>query len=149
MEISKTISISPTMINQTDLEKIEKLNDNVLEKVKMELLLDKLDISAELKAFLSYLLDLTVNIGKKIINIGIKLFKTLYYFIKTFSGFSINFILGAILAYTMLQIPVIGGYISSIVLGFSAGNAIYEEMKGDVKEKFEQFWKELKEIWGF
>jgi len=149
MEITKTISISPSEITKKELEKIEKLNDNPLEKSKIEILLDKLDLSAEIKALLSYLLDFSISIGKKIFYIGIKILKTLFYFIKTFKSFSINFLLGAILAYLIAQIPLIGSWLVNIVLGFTVGKSIYEEMKGNVKEKFEQFWNELKEIWGF
>jgi len=148
MEISKIISISPSEITKKDLEKIEKLNDSLLEKSNIEILLDKLDLSADLKALLSYLLDFSINIGKKVFYIGIKILKTLYYFIKTFKGLSITFLLGSILAYLVVQIPLIGSYLVNIVLAFTVGKGIYEEMKGNVKEKFERFWNELKEIWG-
>ena len=149
MEITKVINISPLEITKKDLEKIEKLNDDLLEKNNVEILLDKLDLSAELKALLSNLLDFSVSIGKKVFYIGIKILKTLYYFIKTFKDFSITFLLGAILSYLVAQIPIIGSYIVSLVLSFAIGKGIYEEMKNNLKEKFEQFWIELREIWGF
>jgi len=143
---SNVIVINSDELKKGELEKIEKLNTDI-SNGEVELLLDKLDLSAELKALLSSILNFSVKIGEKIFNIGKKIIQTLYYFVKIFSGFSIVFLLSSILAFLLSHIPIIGNWLMKLVLFFAVGKGILEEIKGNVKEKFKMFWEKLKEIW--
>lgn len=70
--------------------------------------IDRLDVSADMKMLLSSLLDTTIEIGGKIIDLGARVLNFAIELAKAYPGTAFGLITALVISYLISSIPVIG-----------------------------------------
>ena len=94
---------------QVDLaEVIEKINKPNMSKRDIFDFFENIELSADLKALLTKILDVTIQIGDATLHIGKKILEFIYLFVKKFPNTSVGIVVGSVLGMLISSIPVIG-----------------------------------------
>jgi len=86
----------------------EKFNEPLIEKNKLELMIDNMEISAEMKAILKKIATVTINFGKVALNVGLRLLDIIVFLMKKFPNATVGAIVGFLISSLITSIPLIG-----------------------------------------
>lgn len=112
-------------------------------KSKLHDAIDKFNVSAEVKALLFSLADLTIKIGNTSVYIGQKMLELVAYFVKQYPKTTLGLVVGSVIALIINSIPVIGWVAGWIVTPLCLALGLAVGFWGDLQDK--QFEKSIKD----
>lgn len=112
-------------------------------KSKLHDAIDKFNVSAEVKALLFSLADLTIKIGNTSVYLGQKMLELVAYFVKQYPKTTLGLVVGSVIALIINSIPVIGWVAGWIVTPLCLALGLAVGFWGDLQDK--QFEKSIKD----
>lgn len=122
--------------------------NNALPPRKLRDLIERTDLSADMKAIMFDLVDVTTNIAGKAIAIGRKILTVVLEFMKIFPGVAIGVIIALVLTALISAIPIFGGFLASVLssvlllIGVAKG-ALHDLSNPDLNTKIDSFVSSL------
>jgi len=98
--------------------------------------LDNINVSSETKAILNEVKNMVINIGGKLIKIGLKIIETIIFLLKKYPNTVMGLIIGLAFGLLLSSVPLVGWIIGPVVTPLSAalGLAVgYMQDVGNVK----------------
>jgi hypothetical protein len=87
----------------------------ILDRNTINRRIENLDISADMKALFARLLDLTIEVGGKLINLGRRLLTFVFEMAKAYPSTAIGLILALVLSHLVASIPFLGPVLSAFL----------------------------------
>jgi len=112
-------------------------------KSKLHAVIDKFNVSAEVKALLFSLADLTIKIGNTAVYLGQKMLELVAYFVKQYPKTTLGLVVGSVIALIINSIPVIGWVAGWIITPLCLALGLAVGFWGDLQDK--QFEKSIKD----
>ena len=112
-------------------------------KSKLHDAIDKFNVSAEVKALLFSLADLTIKIGNTSVFLGQKMLELVAYFVKQYPKTTLGLVVGSVIALIINSIPVIGWVAGWIITPLCLALGLAVGFWGDLQDK--QFEKSIKD----
>ena len=111
---------------------------------KLDELIERTNLSADMKALLSDIAKITVKVTGKIISIGRKVLSVVFEFVKLFPGITLGVIAALVITAIIASVPVIGGVLagalSSILLLIGVGKgALLDLTNSSLNQKIDNF----------
>jgi hypothetical protein len=120
-----------------------------IDRAMIERRIERLEISADMKALLSSLVDKTIEIGGRIIDVGARIIAFILELAKAYPGIAFGVVAALVLSYLISMIPVIGPLLSPIltplllIVGVSLG-ALDDLTDGGMRAKLQALQTQLK-----
>ena len=118
-----------------DQNALDMLIANGMSKRQIKHMLDNMDISADARAMLHTLIDVTLKTGKVIIRVGQKIIEFVMDFLKHYPHAGFCAILGLILGTLVASIPVIGFVLGWLIQPLFAALGLAIGWKTDLDDK--------------
>jgi len=118
-----------------DQDALDALNESTMSKRQIKHKLDNMNISADARAMLHTLIDVTLKVGKVIIQVGKKILEYVIDFLKNYPHAGFCMILGLILGTLVASIPVIGFVLGWLVQPLFAALGLAIGWKTDFDDK--------------
>ena len=77
--------------------------------------IERLDVSADMKVILSSLVDTTIEVGGKLIDIGARIIAFVFELAKAYPGVAFGVVAALVLSFLISSIPVIGPLLSPVL----------------------------------
>ncbi len=124
----------------------EFANHSELTGEKIKAMIDRLDVSADIKAMLHSFSSATITVGRSIVKIGRKIIDALFSLVKHFPALSFGVLFGLLVGALVASIPVIGALLGTLAttIGLAFGIALgakNELEKNDLGERINSFLK--------
>jgi len=104
----KTNEVIKIETEDLSLEQIETLYKPSAPKSKILNAIDNLNLSAEVKAMLSTIADISIKVGQIALGIGQKILELIILFVKKYPNTAAGLVIGALIGLLISSIPVIG-----------------------------------------
>jgi hypothetical protein len=105
---------------------------------KIKSYIEKLSVSAEIKAVLFKLTKFTIKVGQTLIKIGKKVLEIVVMLASKYKNATLGLIIGALLTFLISTIPLLGpplsGFLGSLLMLFGLGKGLWEDVKKDSPE---------------
>lgn len=114
-------------IMEAALEQAIKETNSALPGRKLDALIERTNLSADMKALLSDLANITLKVGQTVLTIGRKVLTIAFDLLKAFPTITLGAIAALIITALIASIPLFGGVLAGmlssilLVLGISAG----------------------------
>lgn len=111
--------------------------------------IERLNVSADLKVILSSLVDTTIEIGGKLIDIGARVIAFVFELAKAYPGVAFGVVAALVLSYLISSIPLVGPLLSPfltpllLIVGISLG-ALDDLMNGGMRARLSGLEAQLK-----
>lgn len=111
--------------------------------------IERLNVSADLKVILSSLVDTTIEIGGKLIDIGARVIAFVFELAKAYPGVAFGVVAALVLSYLISSIPLAGPLLSPfltpllLIVGISLG-ALDDLMNGGMRARLSGLEAQLK-----
>lgn len=111
---------------------------------KLNELIERTNLSADMKALLSDIATVTVKVAGKLISIGRKILSVVFEFVKLFPGITLGVIAALVITAIIASLPLIGGVLagalSSILLLIGVGKgALLDLTNSSLDQKIDNF----------
>jgi hypothetical protein len=131
-----------------NLEVAIKEANSALPNRKLKDLIERTNLSADMKALLSDITTITAKVAGKIISIGRKILTVVFDLIKLFPAITIGVIAALVLTAIISAIPLVGGVLagalSSILLLLGIGKGALTDLSSpDLNERIQNFVNSL------
>ena len=116
---------------------------------KLSRQIERLNVPADMKVLLATLLEKTVVIGGKIINVGVRIMAFIFDLAKAYPGITFGIIVALVLSFLVNSIPVIGPILTPIltpillIIGITYG-AINDFTNADIKMRLNVISEQIK-----
>lgn len=134
-ETGKRYRIDIPALRQEDLDRMIK-EHSTDEKIKSYI--EKLPVSAEIKAILFKLSKFTITVGQTLIKFGKKVIEIILLLTSKYTNATLGVIIGALLAFLIGLIPFLGAilssFLASLLMLFGLGKGLWEDVKKDSPE---------------
>ena len=131
-----------------NLEAAIKEANSALPNRKLKDLIERTNLSADMKALLSDIATITAKVAGKLISIGRKILTVVFDLIKLFPAITVGVIAALVLTAIIAAIPLIGGVLagalSSILLLLGIGKGALTDLSSpDLNERIQNFVNSL------
>jgi hypothetical protein len=98
-----------------------------LDRAAINRRIDRLDVSADMKSVLSRLVDATIVVAGKLVDIGARVMTFVFELAKAYPGIAFGAVVALVLSYLISSIPVVGPVLSPVltplllIIGISLG----------------------------
>ena len=125
----------------------------LLNRRQLSSLLDQLDLSADVKAILQDLAEITVTVGKRVLQIGRKIIEVALALFRAFANVIFGAIIASVLVMVISGVPALGAllanFVEPILLAVGIGQgALAEIQSGTLGERIDAFVQTLNEAIG-
>ena len=130
------------------LEQAIKEANTALPERKLVALIERTNLSADMKALLSDLAKVTVKVGQKVHSIGRKILTVVFDLIKAFPTITLGVIAALVITALLGSIPFLGGALAGLlssillILGISAG-ALQDFSNPNLSERIDKLLASL------
>jgi hypothetical protein len=120
-----------------------------IDRAALERHLERLEIPADLKALLAKLLETTIRVGEKLVDLGARVLAFILDFAKAYPGITFGVVVALVLAYLISSVPVVGPVLSPIltplllIVGIGAG-ALDDLTDGGMRARLQALQLQLK-----
>lgn len=87
----------------------------LVDKAALKRRIESLDAPADVKLLLDNLLDATLLVSGKIVQIGSKILETIFEFARAYPGITLGVLAALVIAYLVSSIPVLGPVLSPVL----------------------------------
>ena len=131
-----------------NLEAAIKEANSALPNRKLKDLIERTNLSADMKALLSDIATITAQVAGKLISIGRKILTVVFDLIKLFPAITVGVIAALVLTAIIAAIPLVGGVLagalSSILLLLGIGKGALTDLSSpDLNERIQNFVNSL------
>jgi hypothetical protein len=131
-----------------NLEAAIKEANSALPNRKLKDLIERTNLSADMKALLSDIATITAKVAGKLISIGRKILTVVFDLIKLFPAITVGVIAALVLTAIIAAIPLVGGVLagalSSILLLLGIGKGALTDLSSpDLNERIQNFVNSL------
>ena len=136
----------------------ESTFDDVLNRInsstparKLAALIERTNLSADMKALLADLAKITVKVGKAVVAIGRSVIQFVFELVKAFPNITLGVLIALVLTTIVGALPLIGAILTPILtplllaVGIGKG-ALADMAKGDLGEKISNLTKDFKVV---
>lgn len=129
----------------TDAETVEPRIDRGMLARRIE----RLNVSADVKALLSSMIDKTIEVGGKLVNIGARVMEFVFELAKAYPGVAFGIVAALVLSFLISSIPVVGPLLTPIltplllIVGVSLG-ALDDLTDGGMRDRLHGLQARLK-----
>ena len=131
-ETGEIFSIDIPSLQTHDLDRMAK---EYTTDVKIKSYIEKLPVSAEIKALLFKLSKFTIKVGETLIKFGKKILEIAMMLAAKYQHATLGLILGALLTFLIGAIPVLGpplaSFLGSLLMLFGLAKGLWEDLKKD------------------
>jgi len=113
--------------------------------------IERLDVAADIKLLLNHLLETTIAVGDKIVQIGSKIIDFVLDFAKSYPGVTLGVVVALVLAFLVNSIPVLGPVLAPIltplllIIGVGLG-ALNDLTDSSMKLKMSAFVSDIRSL---
>ena len=126
-------------------------SDNALrvDRATINRRIERLNVSADMKVILSSLVDTTIEIGGKLVDIGARVIAFVFELAKAYPGVAFGVVAALVLSFLISAIPVIGPLLSSfltpllLIIGIGLG-ALDDLTDGEMRARLSGLQAQLK-----
>lgn len=131
-----------------NLEAAIKEANSALPNRKLKDLIERTNLSADMKALLSDIATITAKVAGKLISVGRKILTVVFDLIKLFPAITVGVIAALVLTAIIASIPLVGGVLagalSSILLLLGIGKGALTDLSSpDLNERIQNFVNSL------
>lgn len=94
---------------------IDALNSQSFTRKQVHRIIDNMSVSADAKSILNSIVDTSIQVGEKIIQIGKKIFEIVIELLKAYPKASMGAVIGLLVGGLISAIPIIGFIVGSLV----------------------------------
>ena len=111
--------------------------------------IERLNVSADMKVVLSSLVDATIDVGGKLIDVGARVIAFVFELAKAYPGVAFGVVAALVLSYLISSIPVIGPLLSPfltpllLIIGIGSG-ALNDLLDGGMRARISGLEAQLK-----
>lgn len=111
--------------------------------------IERLNVSADVKALLSSMIDTTIEVGRKLVDIGARVMAFVFELAKAYPGVAFGIIAALVLSFLISSIPVVGPLLTPIltplllIVGVSLG-ALDDLTDGGMRDRLHGLQARLK-----
>jgi len=125
-------------------------NDNFrIDRIMLSRKIERLNVSADMKVLLSSVIDTTIEVGGKIVDVGARVMAFVFDLAKAYPGVAFGVVVALVLSFIIGTIPVIGPLLSPIltplllIVGISLG-ALDDLVDGGMRDRLNGLKTNLK-----
>jgi len=122
-----------------------------IDRAEIQRRIERLELSADLKVLLSSLVDMTVEIGGKLIDVGGRILTFTFELAKAYPGVTFGVLTALVLSYLVGSIPVLGPVLSPaltpllLIIGIGLG-ALNDLAHGPMRQQLSNLRDQLQSV---
>ncbi len=121
--------------NDVNDEFVDSMSDFDMSDDKVKLLIDNLNVSADVKSLLYEFSKITIKAGEFILKIGRKIMDFICKLVEEYPSVTFGMVFGAIAGFLIASIPILGVVLGPIVTPISIAFGLLSGLQEDMKDK--------------